>query len=210
MTQAVQVRTFRDHFVERFPTADADTCEMLITVAEAIVGEGPISADAASGFLDVAACKLRGEDWICPDVADDEADCLPVTPQERNGFTLEAVFSHLGPSQKSPSGRPILRGSVYCAQQASGGHTKIGFSTDLAARIYTLSGANPEPVVLLAHARAYDFVEKDLHKLLHEHRRHCEWFADVPAVREVVATLAATCRRLEAARPLDLPTAGEA
>jgi hypothetical protein len=198
------LQTFRTRFHERFPGADPEYSEILIGIAEAMVGDEPIASNVAEGYLDVAAAKLSGQEWVCPDAIEPATDSA-VTSTQSNGFLEEGFRRMSEADNRAPSGRPIVRGSVYCVQPVSGGRIKIGFTTDVGARFHTLNGSGPEPLILLAHARTYDFVEREIHAQLATHRRHCEWFDDTPDVREVVANLAATCARHEKARPMDLP-----
>lgn len=201
-------RTFRSRFAERFPSASEEHSEIMIHIAEAIFGESP-PTEIAEELLDVAAARLSGKAWDSSS-AEEELDALLPLDQrpdcllDSNSFLREA-FSKLSPVNRAPSGRPVVRGSVYCVQQVSGGRIKIGFSTDLVGRLNSLNGSGPEPLTLLAHARTYDFVERDIHAQLSAYREHCEWFADVPEVRDIVTNLAAVCAHHERARPLDLP-----
>lgn len=52
-------RSFREQFATRFPDASAHETEILVTVAEQIVGEGAVLPEIAQGLLDVAETKLK-------------------------------------------------------------------------------------------------------------------------------------------------------
>lgn len=78
----------------------------------------------------------------------------------------------------------VRRGfGVYALTFAGAGRIKIGFSSDFANRIDSLSTGAPHPIVALAFIAGDAQTEKHFHRKLSEHRRHLEWFDDNADVR---------------------------
>lgn len=82
--------------------------------------------------------------------------------------------------------------TVYFVQRVSGGPIKIGYSSNLQARMASISTATPEKLLLLASARGCVDDEKRMHSLLSSHHVHKEWFEDCAAVRECIEHVLAT------------------
>jgi hypothetical protein len=103
--------------------------------------------------------------------------------------------------------KSLHRAAVYFIQAGTSGPIKIGTAQDPQSRLVRLQTANPWPLysVLLIWAPAG--LERELHRLLAEHRIRGEWFrphADVWAAIEecheeyVIAHLIASAKRTAA------------
>ncbi len=107
---------------------------------------------------------------------------MPKPPEVRPPLDPEAVAVQ-------PAGS--TRFFVYVAGTPDG-YQKVGVSRSPAQRIRDLSNASGRPLLpylmILSHGISPRFLERAVHKALHEHRREGEWFACSPAVA-VAATL---------------------
>src|SRR3990167_4154606 len=103
-------------------------------------------------------------------VAATMADLNPDTP---------AAFASTG---KADPGRSNRTGLVYFIR--FGDRVKIGFTTDLAARLTDLPH---DEVLVTVSGTMHD--EKALHRRFAEHRVHREWFALVPDITDHIATI---------------------
>lgn len=78
-------------------------------------------------------------------------------------------------------------GSVYFIE--CGGSIKVGFSTDVAARMQALATSAPSALTLIASIDGSFALEHAIHKYLRAHRVKGEWFDDCQPVREAIAAL---------------------
>lgn len=77
---------------------------------------------------------------------------------------------------------------------AGGGLIKIGISTNLTSRIRAIRNSSPTELELLGTLPGGSATEGLLHMRFGEHRQHGEWFADVPAIRDYLASMIAQKR----------------
>ena len=75
---------------------------------------------------------------------------------------------------------------VYGLACVGTGRIKIGCTDKLLARITDISHVCPLPVQLRYWIRSRKQLEREIHKKLHAHRLHMEWFADSPEVNAVL------------------------
>ena len=66
---------------------------------------------------------------------------------------------------------------LYAIRAEVTGLVKIGQSVDVPRRFIDLQNASPDRLCVLGVAEAQGFRERYLHKILHEHRLHGEWFS---------------------------------
>lgn len=89
-----------------------------------------------------------------------------------------------GPRADLPAG-PM----VYFLQGAAG-FVKIGFTTDVARRVYELQPGSPVRLELLAHIPGAGMKdERRLHRRFHKHRASGEWFSPAPEILAEIALL---------------------
>lgn len=80
-----------------------------------------------------------------------------------------------------------MSNKIYFA--ASDGRLKIGISRDVAARLNIVGAHLPSPLVLIGTIEGSYKLERAIHQRLSDFRLRGEWFADVPAVRDVIDAL---------------------
>src|SRR5579863_2370862 len=106
-----------------------------------------------------------------------------------------------------------MRGkSVVYFLQSETGSIKIGYTTNLRARIHHLKSGTDRPLKLLATVRGNKNAEAHIHQLLSAHRLSGEWFSPHPDVLEVVTRvlaegaqwLPAECAPARAGRAVEL------
>lgn len=76
-------------------------------------------------------------------------------------------------------------GTIYVVA-ADNGLIKIGRAVDPVKRVRDLQSFCPARLTVLAVVRSQrsDFDERSLHIRFDRHRRHGEWFTDIPAIRD--------------------------
>lgn len=80
-------------------------------------------------------------------------------------------------------------GKVYFVECA--GRVKIGFSTDVNARLRQLSTGSALTFNFISAVDGSKSFERAIHKALAEHRSHGEWFHDTPQVRSIINAIIA-------------------
>lgn len=68
-------------------------------------------------------------------------------------------------------------GDIYFLQQGDGGPIKIGYTTDLLARIDTLQTGSPYELKLILCFRGFTQTERELHAKFRKDRMRGEWFS---------------------------------
>jgi hypothetical protein len=93
-----------------------------------------------------------------------------------NGVQAPATSPALE-QQEDQAGAEVREGDcVYMIQQGADGPIKIGFSSDIRARISGLQTANPYPLRLLKTIPGNELLERKLHSRFAKHRLVGEWF----------------------------------
>lgn len=82
--------------------------------------------------------------------------------------------------------RPWLSGYVYFVGGGKSGLIKIGYANDTKKRLAGLQVGSPEILSLLAEIKVPHNIEKWLHKLFAEDRRHGEWFQETSRLIAVI------------------------
>lgn len=75
---------------------------------------------------------------------------------------------------------------LYFAERPDVGHIKIGFSSDVDARLATLSSQTKCKLVLRASCMAPFGAEKAVHLMFRQYRLYGEWFTPNPFLSEVI------------------------
>lgn len=78
-------------------------------------------------------------------------------------------------------------GHVYFIKAPGSDLIKIGFATDVTARLKALQAASPGELSLLGSVRGSRSDESRLHRLFADDRIRGEWFTDTPALRAIIA-----------------------
>lgn len=97
---------------------------------------------------------------------------------------------------------------VYFAK--SGDRIKIGYSTNVAARMKAVGAYLEQPVEVLGVCRGGAVLERDLHNRLARHRLRGEWFADCEEVRAVIGVALNATTSSEAGDRNERPSRGYA
>ena len=96
---------------------------------------------------------------------------------EDRGHTVEMVRRPKGPAEV-----------IYGVSAVDSGNIKIGIARHLPSRFSGLQTGSSLPLVVVAAISTMRFdprtTERQIHEHLGAHRKHGEWFADVPEVRE--------------------------
>jgi hypothetical protein len=80
---------------------------------------------------------------------------------------------------------------VYFVQTAGGGLIKIGFTTNLEARVRDLQTSSPVALCVLATLSGGESLEAELHERFASYRKHGEWFEPAPELLSFVSSLRA-------------------
>lgn len=101
-----------------------------------------------------------------------------------------SVESALRRKDEAPGDHGREQGSeshVYFIESESAGLIKIGRSVDPVSRFNAIRTMSPDKLVLLGSVPETVCSESELHKKFAKHRRHGEWFEDVPEIRDLIA-----------------------
>lgn len=101
-----------------------------------------------------------------------------------------SIESALRSKDKAPGDHGQEQGSeshVYFIESESAGLIKIGRSVNPVGRFNAIRTMSPDKLVLLGSAPETVCSESELHKKFAKHRRHGEWFEDVPEIRDLIA-----------------------
>ena len=101
-----------------------------------------------------------------------------------------SVESALRDTRQTPGDHDQDQGSeshVYFIESESAGLIKIGRSVNPVSRFNAIRTMSPDKLVLLGSAPETVCSESELHKKFAKHRRHGEWFEDVPEIRDLIA-----------------------
>lgn len=94
----------------------------------------------------------------------------------------------------------IRKGQVYIIRAGTSGPIKVGYSTNIPARMRDLQTGAPRPLVLLHSEPGSYRTESAVHIALVEYRTRREWFKAHPRVMEFVATAKASGLRFALGR----------
>lgn len=89
---------------------------------------------------------------------------------------------------KSVRQRSSLRGIVYFIGPRRG-QVKIGFTTDLPARLTRIQAHSPLWLTVLASVEGTVETERNYHRQFNRHRLHGEWFTRSPEIDAEIARL---------------------
>lgn len=100
-----------------------------------------------------------------------------------------SVESALRGSGEKPSDRRQdldAESQVYFIESETTGLIKIGRSVNPASRFNAIRTMSPDKLALLGSIPESVCSESELHKRFAKHRKHGEWFEDVPEIRELI------------------------
>lgn len=103
----------------------------------------------------------------------------------RWGQDREANILRHGSERRRRKRASLTNATVYLIRNDVTGLLKIGFTTDLTARVRTLSNAGGVALRVLGCINGVVRYERTLHDHFRHLRKQGEWFADAPEIRQV-------------------------
>jgi hypothetical protein len=119
------------------------------------------------------------KEWIPSTCAEMEQDSFA----HRHCLSCKSAYE----LSRLPGTTNAPRSCVYFMQQASGGPIKIGFTTNLAARVASIQTATPGAIRVLATIPGGSSLEGFLHWRFERDKIRGEWFAPSPELLQLIA-----------------------
>lgn len=113
---------------------------------------------------------------------------IQMLKDDAEGILAKAIAEHLNAKghlvkDKAPVG---ARGTVYFVECPARGLIKIGFATDLSARIRTMRTSATDEIRLIGSFEGTRRTERALHARFLQSRKFGEWFEDGPDLRAYI------------------------
>ena len=106
------------------------------------------------------------------------------TPDWQAYVTLKDMIAHCRPTPKFMPPKNV----VYFIAMRGADRIKIGFTTDLKARIKQLCTGTPDKIDVLLTVPGTVSLERELHARFAADRLHGEWFRRSPAITEFITS----------------------